>query len=247
MNLTRLRSKLAFACPDLQTLTLKDLEECAWCTKQRVCLALFQDSHLLQDKHQRLQELIEEKSATLTNWKKLPPTTIKKEEKKEYEHQFRHRFLQIFIEGLEESKWPPALEAFSNPISSLQSDTSVFHHAADFLVSVIYPTSEHTANGHPALEEMTPSSARKEKRAVSSVETSKVDIVTSAAPHTQHHTQHTEDSVQHINVVSEQTAYMAPSSAMSRRSSAQSTRLGVVGGMEAPKYLSQESRLVQVG
>eukprot|EP01031_Cornospumella_fuschlensis_P032340 gene32340-39110_t len=246
MNLTRLRSKLSYACPDLQTLTLKDLEEFPWTTKQRLCLALFQDSHLLQEKHQRLQMLIEEKSLTLANWKKLLPNAIKKEEKKEYEHQFRHRFLQIFVEGLEELKWPPALEAFSNPIASLQSDNSVFHNAVDFLVSVIYPASDGIASRHPALEEIPPSSGKKEKRPSSAVETVRGDIVTSSSPRPNHHQpQHIEESMQNISSISEQASYMAPSSAMSRKSSAQSTRVGI-GAAEAPKYLTQESRLVQM-
>lgn len=136
MNIAKLRSRLVLASPDLQTLTSTDLENCLWSTKQRLVLALFQETSLLEEESNKLSELLEEKSASLANWRR---TNTAKEVKLRYEHQFRNDFLRVMLTGLEKMRWPPTLEAFTNPLPGLQDDKSFFLEAIDYVVSIVHP------------------------------------------------------------------------------------------------------------
>lgn len=136
MSLNKLRSRLAFATPDLQNLTVKDLEDCLWSTKQRLVMALFQDSVQLEDEQQKIADLLEAKSAKIVQWKKAAVT---KDERVAYESSFRQHFLQVMLDGLEKLRWPPAMEAFSNPLPALSDDKAVFLSAVDFILSVLHP------------------------------------------------------------------------------------------------------------
>lgn len=139
MDASRLRSRLCFASPELQSLTAKDVEDLAWSTKQRIVMALFQESPLLQDEYNSLLDLIDQRSKDLAQRRQLGP--LKKDERIAFEETFRVKFLEILIQGLEKIKWPPAIEAFSNPLPGLQGEKWVFIDAINFMLKILYPQS----------------------------------------------------------------------------------------------------------
>lgn len=85
-------------------------------------------------------------------------TSSQREVRAEYETTFRTNFLRKVLDCLTKLKWPPSLEAFSDPLSDLFHDAATCHNAMEYLLRV-------------ALAEV------KERRDQSLAENSSIDLI----------------------------------------------------------------------
>ena len=141
MELNSLRSHLQHACPDLRNLTNGELEECKWLTKKKVFVNLLASSRLLQDHHEQLVDLNEERNAESSLMKR---ENTSREIRLESETVYRTKFMRIVLSALTRLKWPPSLEAFADPLDSLFNDPATFRDAAQFLLKVAIPVTSQT-------------------------------------------------------------------------------------------------------
>lgn len=140
MNAARLRSKLCIISPDLQNVTVKEVEDCSWNFRQRTMSTLLREAGAgLMEEAQSLEALAEARQATLSSWRQSSiPLSVSKEVRQEYERDYRLRCHTIFLQALEKIRWPPALEAFSNPLRDLQEEPRVFLEATAFLIEILF-------------------------------------------------------------------------------------------------------------
>ena len=127
-----LRSQLSFYC-DLPNITVSELTECKWSTKRNIILAVMGASpgHLCEQ-HQRLLGLVEARALELRKNGDLKRTL-----RHESEQNFRMEFMKLFLETLEYLRWPPAREAFSNPLPNLLGDNEFFISAVSYVINTI--------------------------------------------------------------------------------------------------------------
>eukprot|EP00981_Chlorochromonas_danica_P012172 scaffold4592_cov169-Ochromonas_danica.AAC.8 len=140
MNAARLRSKLCMISPDLQNLTVKEVEDCSWSFRLRTMSTLLREAGAgLAEEAQSLEALAEARQATHSSWRQSSTSlSVSKEVRQEYERDYRLRCHTLFLQSLEKMRWPPALEAFSNPLRDLQDETRVFLEATAFLVEILF-------------------------------------------------------------------------------------------------------------
>ena len=128
-----LRRMLRQLSPDLQQLTVKEVVEMKWVLKRRVILSLFGNASTLTEPLDELHYLCEERQKEMGIEKRLANGAMTVDERKEAEMLHRTRFLRIVITGLQRVRWPPALEAFSDPLEDLMNDREVFVDAVQYL------------------------------------------------------------------------------------------------------------------
>lgn len=134
-----LRFKLMAAFPALQNITLNDLDNMKWNMKQQIFSNLFDSSVLLEEFSNELHLLLESKDLQYGIWRRS--REVSREEKMEYERKFRTEYMRAVLKGLVQVKWPPALQAFSDPIDDLLHDQNTCLDAIHFLLAVSQPKS----------------------------------------------------------------------------------------------------------
>lgn len=132
----RLRLKTAFNA--LHSVTIADLQDLKWSLRQQIFLNIFANATLLADPYETMLTLQEKRDAQFARWKSSG-ATITKETKMEYEMEFRTGFMSAVLKGLERIRWPPSMEAFSDPMNDLLHAKDVIYDAIDFLLNVLYP------------------------------------------------------------------------------------------------------------
>lgn len=123
VNLAILRSQLVQSCASLRNLTLTDLETCKWSVRKNIFSNLIESSQALYDYHIRLEELLERKNKDVAIQKQR---NTPREKVIEQEHMFRSNFMNIVLDCLTYIRWPPANEAFSDPLGQLLSSDNAF-------------------------------------------------------------------------------------------------------------------------
>ena len=137
LDVTHLRSALQHACPiELRNLTVNDLSEGKWSTKKIVFLALFSCCPSLEDEFYQMEDLIEKRDIGIQDSK---ASNAPKEKRLEAEQQFRTNFMRVVLVGLTRLRWPPTLEAFSDPIDVLFNDNSAVLESFTFVLKVGIP------------------------------------------------------------------------------------------------------------
>ena len=137
MEVTALRSALQHACSELGNLTNVELTEGKWPTKKKVFEQLIAKSPSLVDQHEELNNLIDDRNSEYSRQKR---DGVSRDERIESESQFRTKFMRIVLDGLQRVRWPPAQEAFSDPLDALFNDVSTFIDAVTFLLHVAVPS-----------------------------------------------------------------------------------------------------------
>jgi hypothetical protein len=61
---------------------------------------------------------------------------LPREQRKESEMYYRAQFVRVVVNGLESIRWPPALEAFADPLVDLMNDKKTFLSAVNFVIKV---------------------------------------------------------------------------------------------------------------
>ena len=138
VNLAILRSQLVQSCPSLRNLTITDLETCKWSVRKNIFSNLIESSQAMYDFHIRLEELLERKNKDVTIQKQR---NTPREQVIEQEHMFRSSFMNIVLDCLIYTRWPPANEAFSDALGQLLSkDVSFVCSAIAYLATHILPS-----------------------------------------------------------------------------------------------------------
>jgi hypothetical protein len=138
-----LRRVLRQLSPDFQQLTVKEVGEMKWSLKKRIMLALFSTAAALSAQFEDLDLLCESRRKEMTNEKRaVANNTISADERKESEMLHRTKFLRIIITGLQRMRWPPSLEAFSDPLEDLMNDRETFVGAFQYLYKVTVAPSQ---------------------------------------------------------------------------------------------------------
>lgn len=132
-----LRFKLMAVFPALQNVTLNDLDDMKWNVKQQIFSNLFGSSVLLEEFSNELHLLLESKDLQYGIWRRS--REVSREEKMEYERNFRTEYMRSVLKGLVQVKWPPALQAFSDPIDDLLHDRNTCLDAIHYLLAVTQP------------------------------------------------------------------------------------------------------------
>ena len=141
-----LRSQLAFYLPDLQSLSLTDLQECKWKTRKSVFRALLFASPVLTEQRRRLESLLATRTEEV---RKLSAAEATRPARVEAEQLFRNRFMDIVFSALTSLAWPPTLEAFSNPLPALNTQiNSVLAAILYILEKAIAPYSTESYSEH---------------------------------------------------------------------------------------------------
>lgn len=143
--LSSLKLKLQAISSELSNLTIRDLDELKWMQKQIIISKLFHSSKFLNYFATELDDIDLERQSRLCEIKqqRLSENDLKLK-KREVESMFRTSYMRVFLKGLEKQRWPPSLEAFSDPLSEIMESNSKFLQALDFLLTIELP------NVHPA-------------------------------------------------------------------------------------------------
>lgn len=145
MDLDDLRRRLQWSCSDeFSSLTSKDLKELKWATVSRVFATLFRNCPSLKEDNDALCELMECRNKEMNERRRLITTcraenNYDRDVRLEEERVYRTGFMRIILSGLTKLRWPPALEAFSDPLDSLLHDHSVILTAFSFIVNFGMP------------------------------------------------------------------------------------------------------------
>ena len=130
INLSSLRSQLTFFCADLQNLTVTDIKELKWTTKKLVLTSLISQSPLFEHQNEELALLNSERGNEIRRL-----ASADRSARFGAENIFRNQFMQIIVSCLTELKWPPAIEAFANPLPFLMSDKDINYSAINYLLN----------------------------------------------------------------------------------------------------------------
>jgi hypothetical protein len=125
MELSQLRSLLTYYCPNLQNITIGDLENCKWQTIRVIYTELIATCPISAiDLSMDIEKLSEERGKEL---RLLASNDADRETRFETEKIFRTRFMRLVLTCLTELRWPPAIEPFSDPIQLLmgEEDTNI--------------------------------------------------------------------------------------------------------------------------
>lgn len=154
LDLQVLRTQLQHACEDLRVLSSNDLAEGRWKIKKMIFSELLANSLSLKDYNEELQNLLERDSKrserilskrdTTPNIDQTKNSSTKRSSRQkelvsDEEMEFRTSFLRIVIAALTKLRWPPALEAFSDPIDSLFNDNMAVLDAYKYILTVGFP------------------------------------------------------------------------------------------------------------
>lgn len=135
-KITRLRSELQHISNELQSLTDTDLTECKWPIRKRIIEELFRLCPRLAENVVEMDAMIEKREEEIFRLRKV---NAEREKKLEYERAFRTDFMRFALRGLEDLKWPPTMEAFSDPFDSFFNDQAFFIDAVSHIVDVGIP------------------------------------------------------------------------------------------------------------
>jgi hypothetical protein len=140
----QLRRKLLSLLPEMRSIPLEDLvtgKPLKWPIKQRLLVALFSKTTLLQEHHDRLLNILEDRNKEVAERRaKGLNSAVKGEAFLEKEAIFKTKFVREVIAGLERVKWPTASIPFSDPLNDLLQDDSTFVDAIDYLTAIIDPS-----------------------------------------------------------------------------------------------------------
>lgn len=139
-NLTNLRLRLKNTFASFQSLTLADLQDLKWSLRQLIFIEIFQESKLLDEVSEQLQNLSDKREKQLSKWKSAGQS-IPKEEKLEFEREYRTSFMSEVLKGLEYTKWPPSLIPFADPMDDLLHNKITAYDAVNHLLNVLFPSS----------------------------------------------------------------------------------------------------------
>jgi len=131
MTASALRSQLAHYCSDLTNLTTSDLIDCKWNIRKLVFSSLVSNCPLFSSRCEDIEKLIVDREKKVRSVSSEDRTI-----RVEIERTFRNNFMQVVLECLTEINWPPALEAFANPLPSLCSEIPVIINAIEFFLKV---------------------------------------------------------------------------------------------------------------
>ncbi len=112
-----LRSQLAHHCSELNNLTAAELIECKWNTRKLVFSSLLSNCPVFTNSCEEIERLILERESKVRS-----VSSDDRSLRMEVERSFRKSFMEVILKCLVELGWPPALEAFSNPLPSLCGD-----------------------------------------------------------------------------------------------------------------------------
>jgi hypothetical protein len=79
---------------------------------------------------------MEERDSTLAERRNA---SASREMKLEQDAEFKTNFLRIVIDCLKDLQWPPALEAFNDPLESLVNDKDTIHSAIAYMIRNALP------------------------------------------------------------------------------------------------------------
>lgn len=133
MNTAELRSLLTHSIHDLGEITSSDVADLKWPTTKRLLSKLIEKSPELHVQSEALSGLLQARNTLLTSRRNGKDNTSKAI-KNEQDIEFKHVFLRIVIDGLTLLRWPPALEAFSDPLDSLLNDRTTIISAITHLL-----------------------------------------------------------------------------------------------------------------
>ena len=128
-----LRQTLAYISDDLRNLTQLDLQESKWPIRKRVFLVLFSMCRSLVEFNEELSRMVERREEEVGEQR---AHNLPREQRKESEMYFRAQFMREVCNGLESIRWPPALEAFADPLVDLMNDKKTFLNAVSFIIKV---------------------------------------------------------------------------------------------------------------
>ena len=128
-----LRQTLAYMSDDLRNLTQLDLQESKWPIRKRIFLVLFSMCRSLVEFNEELSRMVERREEEVGEQR---AHNLPREQRKESEMYFRAQFMRVVCNGLESIRWPPALEAFADPLVDLMNDKKTFLNAVSFIIKV---------------------------------------------------------------------------------------------------------------
>ena len=132
MDVNVLRSRLVFLLgEELKNLTATDLKECTFRTSRLVFSSIVFAGRTLQEEAERLSIVNDSRVRKLAL---LRNQTDSREERKRVEEEYRHVFFEVILKALLDLQFPPALEPFSDPLSSLKDDTEFRLAAMQYLL-----------------------------------------------------------------------------------------------------------------
>mmetsp|Transcript_18429 Transcript_18429/g.34432 ORF Transcript_18429/g.34432 Transcript_18429/m.34432 type:complete len:830 (+) Transcript_18429:106-2595(+) len=132
MDVSALRSRLVFLLgDDLKNLTLSDLKEGSFRTSRLVFSSLVFSGRTLQEEAERLALINDSRTRKLGL---LRNKSDSRDDRKRVEEEYRHSFFEIILKSLLDLQFPPALEPFSDPLSSLKDDLDFRLVAMQFLL-----------------------------------------------------------------------------------------------------------------
>ncbi len=133
-----LRTRLQNECSDLRLLTDAELIECKWVTKRKVFVGLLSVSPSLNEQHEELLDILEKRNVDSNKNKAAP---VDRAVRSEEEMNHRTKFLRVVLSALTKLRWPPTLEAFSDPIDLLFNDVHWVLNAFQFILDIAVPKS----------------------------------------------------------------------------------------------------------
>lgn len=114
-----LRSQLAHHCSELVNLTAAELIECRWNTRKLVFSSLLSNCPVFTSSCEEIERLTLERESKVRSI-----SSDDRSLRMEVERSFRKNFMEVVLKCLVELGWPPAIEAFANPLPSLCGDNA---------------------------------------------------------------------------------------------------------------------------
>jgi len=133
-HVAHLVSRLHHAVVELADVRVDDLQAGKWPTTKRVLALLVEHAGpRLDDQRVALERLLHTRNVALTARRKAQPA-VPAEVKAEQDAEFKTAFLRVVVDALVVLRWPPALEAFSDPLGLLMDDKAAMLAAIAFLL-----------------------------------------------------------------------------------------------------------------
>lgn len=134
-DLLRLKLILNQHCTELQNLTISDLQDLKWLTKQKLILSLVSKSPLFTDQCEEIERILEQRNKDVLL---LKSKNVSREQKMENDTVYRTCILRVLLNCAEILKWPKALEAFSNPLQDIMTDNSLFLDCIQYCIQILF-------------------------------------------------------------------------------------------------------------
>ena len=133
-HVAHLVSRLHHAVAELADIRVDELQAGKWPTMKRVLALLVEHAGpRLDDQRVALERLLHTRNVALTARRKAQPA-VPAEMKAEQDAEFKTAFLRVMVEALVVLRWPPALEAFSDPLGLLMDDKAAMLAAIAYLL-----------------------------------------------------------------------------------------------------------------